>query len=87
MPSCAYPHAATARRLPWLTKAAVCGPFAEAISVIAEMTGVRLPMRSAEAIVADAAADFDDFYANRAGKRPAKGDPRRGHRLQGHPHG
>ncbi len=53
-----------------LTKAAVCGPFAEAISVIAEMTGVRLPMRSAEAIVADAAADFDDFYANRAGKTP-----------------
>lgn len=55
-----------------LTKAAVCGPFAEAISIIAEMTGVRVPMRSAEAVVADAAADFEAFYASRAGKAPGR---------------
>ena len=53
-----------------LTRAAVCGPFAEAIALIADMTGVVVPMRSAEAIVKDAAADFEDFYATRAGKAP-----------------
>ena len=57
-----------------LTKAAVCGPFAEAISTIAEMTGVQLPMRSAEAVVADAAADFEAFYASRAGQAPRRGE-------------
>ncbi|MGH8975486.1 MAG: ISKra4 family transposase [Acidimicrobiia bacterium] len=57
-----------------LTKAAVCGPFAEAIAFIADMTGVVVPMRSAEAVVADAAADFDAFYASRAGKAPGRGE-------------
>jgi len=57
-----------------LTKAAICGPFAEAISIIAEMTGVQVPMRSAEAVVADAAADFEAFYASRSGTTPRRGE-------------
>ena len=53
----------------------VCGPFDEAISVIAEMTGVAHPEAQAEAIVKDAAADFDDFYVKRTSdtaSRPAE---------------
>lgn len=46
-----------------LTREIVCGPFSEGISLIAEMTGVRVPMRSAEAILKDAAFDFEGFYA------------------------
>jgi hypothetical protein len=56
-----------------LTRAVVCGPFAEAISLLFEMTGVRVPMRSAEAIVKDAAVDFDDFYALRSREATAPG--------------
>lgn len=52
-----------------LIRAAVCGPFDEAITVVAEMTGVTLPKRSAEQLVVEAAADFDDFYATRAQQR------------------
>src|SRR5207249_3274606 len=48
-----------------LVKAAVCGPFDEAIAFIAEMTGVAVPKRSAEQIVIDAAADFEAFYTDR----------------------
>lgn len=47
-------------------RAAVCSPFDEAISFLAEMTGVTLPKRSAEQIVLEAAADFDAFYSTRA---------------------
>jgi hypothetical protein len=50
-----------------LVRAAVCGPFDEAIGFLAEMTGARIPKRSAEQIVAEAAADFDSFYSARAG--------------------
>jgi hypothetical protein len=56
-----------------LTSAVVRGPFAEAITLIFEMTGLRVPMRSAEAIVKDAAVDFDDFYALRSRRRPHRG--------------
>jgi hypothetical protein len=54
-----------------LVRAAVCGPFDEAICVIAEMTGVSIPKRSAEAIVVEAATDVDSFYATRAGSKVA----------------
>lgn len=55
-----------------LVRAAVCGPFDEAIGLIADMTGVRVPKRSAEAIVAEAAAEPTSFYAARvATKLPA----------------
>jgi hypothetical protein len=48
-----------------LIRAAVCGPFDEAITVVAEMTGVTIPKRSAEELVREAAVDFDAFYAAR----------------------
>jgi len=57
-----------------LVKAAVRGPFDEAVALMAEMTGVAVPKRSAEQIVADAAVDFEDFYASRSAKRPEHGE-------------
>ena len=48
-----------------LVKAVVCGPFDEAIALIAEITGTRIPKRSAEQIVQEAAVDFESFYAAR----------------------
>lgn len=51
-----------------LARAAACGPFDEAVGFLAEMTGVTTPKRTAEQIVADAAADFDSFYSARAGR-------------------
>lgn len=50
-----------------LARAAVCGPFDEALHMVAELTGVTVPKRSAEQIVVDAAADADGFYEGRAG--------------------
>lgn len=49
-----------------LVRAVVGAPFDEAVAMLAETTGVAVPKRSAEQIVADAAADFDAFYAQRA---------------------
>jgi len=49
-----------------LARAAVCGPFDEAVHVVAEMTGVVIPKRSAEQIVIDAATDVESFYERRA---------------------
>lgn len=49
-----------------LIRAVVCGPFDEAIALVAEMTGTTVPKRSAEQLVCDAAVDFDSFYAGRA---------------------
>ncbi len=59
-----------------LVKATVRGPFDEATAVIAEMTGVVIPKRSAEQIVLEAAADFAAFYASpgRCGGKPAAGE-------------
>lgn len=48
-----------------LVKAAVLNPFQESVNTIAELTGVTVPKRSAEAIVRDAARDFDAFYQQR----------------------
>ncbi len=59
-----------------LVKAAICGPFDEAVAVVADMTGVAVPKRSAEQVVAEAAADFASFYADRSRvhRRPAAGE-------------
>jgi hypothetical protein len=58
-----------------LTRAAVCGPFDEAVHVVGELTGVAIPKRSAEQIVIDAAADVDGFYERRgAAGELAEGD-------------
>jgi len=48
-----------------LVKAAVQGPFDEAIERVEESTGVSVPKRSAEDIVKDAAEDFSAFYQAR----------------------
>jgi hypothetical protein len=48
-----------------LARAAVCGPFDEAVHTVGEMTGVSVPKRSAEQIVIDAACDVDSFYDRR----------------------
>jgi len=57
-----------------LVRATVCGPFDEAIGLVAESTGVRIPKRSAEQVVVDAAVDVEAFYATRQGIRPDRGD-------------
>jgi hypothetical protein len=58
-----------------LVKAAVQGPFAEAVARLEESTGVRVPKRSAEEIVKDAAVDFDAFYAQRRMPAPEETGP------------
>ena len=50
-----------------LARAAVCGPFEEAVRTMGELTGVAVPKRSAEQIVLEAACDFETFYARRSG--------------------
>jgi hypothetical protein len=59
-----------------LIRAVVCSPFDEGISLVAEMIGTAVPKRSAEQIVAEAAVDFDAFYAQRAADavKPARGE-------------
>jgi hypothetical protein len=59
-----------------LIRAVVCSPFDEAISFVAEMTGVSVPKRSAEQLVREAAVDFEDFYAQRSAAcvKPARGE-------------
>jgi len=54
-------------------KAAVRGPFGEAMAVTEEHTGVRIPMRSIELIIKDAAVDVDGFYEHRARTTPKPG--------------
>ena len=48
-----------------LVKAALQGPFQEAIDRIQDMTGLLVPKRSLEEIVQEAAQDFDGFYGQR----------------------
>jgi hypothetical protein len=48
-----------------VVKAAVQGPFDEAIGLLADMNGIKMPKRSAEQIVLDASADFESFYERR----------------------
>ncbi len=57
-----------------LIRAVICGPFDEAITLIAEMTGTTIPKRSAEQLVRDAAEDFETFYAERAAETIRPGD-------------
>jgi hypothetical protein len=56
-------------------KAAVQGPFDEAIERVEESTGVVLPKRSAEKMVQEAARDFDAFYAQRTPSLPESTGP------------
>jgi len=63
-----------------LVRGAICGPFDEAIALVAEMTGLTVPKRSAEQIVREASVDFDAFYAERA---QAEVKPGRGEILVG----
>lgn len=53
----------------------VQGPFDEACARVAESTGVTVPKRSAEALVRDAARDFDAFYAGRVSPPAAETGP------------
>lgn len=46
-------------------KAAVQGPFEEAVERVEESTGVHIPKRSAEDLVQEAAWDFEAFYETR----------------------
>jgi hypothetical protein len=59
-----------------LLRAVVGSPFDEAIALLAEMTGVVVPKRSAEQLVREAAVDFDQFYSQReaAEVKPARGE-------------
>jgi hypothetical protein len=57
-----------------LIRAVICGPFDEAIALVAEMTGTTVPKRSAEQLVLDAAVDFESFYAARAAETIAPAD-------------
>jgi hypothetical protein len=49
-----------------LIRAVICGPFDEAVALIAEIIGTTIPKRSAEHLVQDAAVDVETFYAARA---------------------
>lgn len=54
---------------------AVRGPFDEVVESIAKQTGNVLSKRSTEDVVADAAEDFDAFYATRAAPPSAETGP------------
>ncbi len=58
-----------------LVKAALLGPFDEAVVMLADTTGIAVPKRTAEQIVADAGADFDAFYAQRSHHHHGDGQP------------
>jgi hypothetical protein len=49
-----------------LVKAAVRGPFDEAVEEVTDALGVSISKRTAEQIVADASVDFDRFYRERS---------------------
>jgi hypothetical protein len=55
-----------------LAKAAVQGPYDEALERLEEATGVRVFKRSAEQVVRDAARDVDAFYEKRKPLPPAE---------------
>jgi hypothetical protein len=60
------------QRLVWH---AVQGPFGEAVANVKQATGVKLSKRSAEQVVAEAAADFQAFYQQHAAADPAQTGP------------
>jgi hypothetical protein len=57
-----------------LVRLGVLGPFDEAVALVAEMCGERIPKRAAELVVREAAVDFDSFYATRAAAKPSRGE-------------
>jgi hypothetical protein len=59
-----------------LIRTVVCSPFDEAIALLAETTGIRVPKLSAEQLVREAATDFEVFYSSRATSdvKPARGE-------------
>lgn len=58
-----------------VVKMAVQGPFDEAIDVAVQNMGLRLPKRSVEELLVNAADDFDSFYARRSRKQHYPNDP------------
>ncbi len=58
-----------------LVKAAIKGPFDEAIEELADATGVSLPKRTAEQIVEEASVDFESFYTQRTLRLDRKTGP------------
>jgi len=58
-----------------LIKAAVQGPFEEAIERVQESTGVGIPKRSAEQLTLEAAQDFEAFYRQRTPPPQAQTGP------------
>lgn len=58
-----------------LVKAAVKGPFDEALEAVEEATGVVVSKRTAEQLVLDASRDFDSFYEMRKGASRSKSGP------------
>ncbi len=50
-----------------LTTGVARGPFAEAVTALAETTGVRVSAANLEEVVVEVAQDFDAFYAQHAG--------------------
>jgi len=48
-----------------VVKAAVLGPFDEALDVLSDTGGILMSKRTAEQIVLEASTDFDQFYAER----------------------
>ena len=59
-----------------LLRIVVCAPFDEALALLGEMIGLRVPKRAAEQLVREAAVDFEDFYAQRpaAEVKPQRGE-------------
>jgi len=58
-----------------VVKAAIQGPFEEAIERLEESTGVTMPKRCAEAILVEAAVDFAAFYQQRTPLAPEATGP------------
>jgi len=61
LPACSFSYELQRR----VVKAAVQGPFDEAVERVEESTGVLIPKRSAEGMVQQAACDFEIFYQRR----------------------
>jgi hypothetical protein len=59
-----------------LLRMVVCSPFDEALALMSETTGLKVPKRAAEQLVREAAVDFEDFYVERpaAEVTPAEGE-------------
>lgn len=71
LPARAYSHVVQYR----LVKRAVQSTFREAADGLREETGESIPVRSAEAILADGSVDFDAFYAWRRRARLGRSGP------------